>query len=468
VTADLPTPVRNAILAQGELYEVGGSVRDRLMKVPLYDRDYLVQGIPMPELVELLNRHGHADWVGRSFGVVKFTFRSEVRGPRHTVDMALPRRERSTGPGHREFEVDYDPDLPLEEDLRRRDFTVNAMAVRLRDDTLIDPCGGQQDLKAHLLRLIFPEAFREDPLRMLRALGLVARFGFALDADLETRLRADVQLLREVSPERIAEEFSKIFLLAQTPSPALRLLESTRLLDVILPEMRPMVACDQPGPYHAYDVFEHTCRTVDAAPPRLAVRWAAFLHDVEKPRTKAVLDDKVTFYNHENLGARTAEVILKRLRCGHDLVEHVAVLIERHLFNTDMGEKGLRRLIRAVGVERMPDLLALRRADVVGQGMGAGTVDVDEFEARVRSEVEAKPPFSRNDLAVDGNDLMQELSLPPGPRLGEMLDFLLERVLDEPQKNDRPTLLRWAREYMDRGAVLMVPLILGSLTFLGG
>jgi putative nucleotidyltransferase with HDIG domain len=468
VTVDLPAPVRDAILARGEVYEVGGSVRDRLMGVPLYDRDYLVQGIPMPELVELLNRHGHADWVGRSFGVVKFTFRTDPRGSRHTVDMALPRRERSTGPGHREFDVDYDPELPLEDDLKRRDFTVNAMAMSMRDDKLIDPFGGREDLKARRLRLIFPEAFREDPLRMLRALGFVARFGFALDAELETRLRANVELLREVSPERIAEEFSKMFWLADTPGPALRLMERTGMLDVILPEMRPMVGCDQPGPYHAYDVFEHTCRTVDAAPPRLAVRWAALLHDIEKPRTKAVLDDKVTFYNHENLGARTAKDILGRLRYGHDLADHVAVLIERHLFNTDMGEKGLRRLIRAVGVDRMPDLLALRRADVAGQGVGASTDDVDEFEARVTAEIEAKPPFSRNDLALDGNDLMQELSLPPGPRLGEVLDFLLERVLDEPHKNDRPTLLRWAREYLDRGAALTVPAILGSLTFLGG
>jgi tRNA nucleotidyltransferase (CCA-adding enzyme) len=242
----------------------------------------------------------------------------------------------------------------------------------------------------------------------------------------------------------------------------------TGMLDVLLPELRAAVGCEQPGPYHAFDVWEHSLRTVDACPARPALRWAALLHDVEKPSTKEVSDGKVTFYNHERLGAHTARSILSRLRYGRDLTEHVAVLIERHLFNTDMGDKGLRRLIRAVGPDRMADLLDLRRADVVAQGTGGRTDDVDEFERRFRAELAAQPPFTRSDLAVDGHDLMVNLDLTPGPRLGEVLDFLLERVLDEPNKNDRDTLLAWAREYLKRGTVLVAPFIMASAAISGG
>lgn len=468
MTPQLPLEVRDAILSRGELYEVGGSVRDLKMGVPLHDRDYLVRGISMTDLVKLLRPFGHADWVGRSFGVIKFTFTGDDSDSTCTVDIALPRREQSTGPGHKEFDVDYDPDLSLEDDLRRRDFTVNAMAIDMRDGSLIDPFGGQEDLSQCRLKLIFPEAFTEDPLRMLRALGLVARFDFLLDPVLKDKLSANRLLLREVSAERIAEEFSKILVRATAPSTALRLMESTGILDVLLPELRPTVGCDQPGPYHAYDVFEHTCRTVDAAPRRLALRWAALLHDIEKPATKQVTKSKATFYNHEVLGARTAALVLGRLRYGRDIIEHVTVLIQSHLFNTDMGDKGLRRLIRRVTPDRMPDLFDLRRADVKGMGMGGETDDVDEFEVRFQAEIDAKAPLNRSDLVIDGHELMNELKIAPGKKLGEVLDYLLERVLDEPVNNEKSALVDLARKYLDRGAVLAASAVFGTLTCMGG
>jgi putative nucleotidyltransferase with HDIG domain len=468
MNVELPAPLRSALLAAGRLYEVGGSVRDRYLGRPLYDRDYLVTGIPLPDLERLLSRFGYADLVGRSFGVVKFTFHPPDSERAVTVDIALPRRERSTGPGHRDFEVDFDPSLPVEDDLVRRDFTVNAMAIDLATGDLIDPTGGRRDVEERRLRLISPSAIEEDPLRMLRALGLVARFGFSLDPPLEAALHSRAGLLREVAPERIAEEFTKILTLAPRPSPALRLMETTGILDVLIPELRDSAGCDQPGPYHAYDVFEHSLRVVDAAPPRLALRWAALLHDVEKPRTREIREDKVTFYNHEVLGAETARKILSRFRYGHELAAHVEVLIERHLFNTDMGDRGLRRLVRAVGVDRMDDLLDLRRADVEGQGMGAPTDDVDLFAARLAELLAAQPPFTRSELAVDGHALMETFGLPPGPKLGRTLDFLLERVLDEPEKNDRETLLKWAAEFLHRGVALAAPALLYAVALLGG
>jgi len=467
MTPELPGPARAAILAQGELYEVGGSVRDRLLGRLPYDCDYLATGIPLDDLVRLLSRFGYADWVGRSFGVIKFTFR-ERDAESTTVDIALPRKEKSTGSGHRDFEVEFDPALPIEEDLVRRDFTVNAMAINLRTDALVDPTGGRADLEARRLRLIFPAAFTEDPLRILRALGLVARLNFTLDPDLRRSLEAHVEQLGGVAPERVAEELTKILTLAEKPGPALRLMAETGVLDVLIPELRPAVGCDQPGSYHAFDVFEHSLRVVDAAPTRLALRWAALLHDVEKPRTKEVKGDKVTFYNHEILGAETARQVLNRLRYGHDLSAHVAVLIERHLFNTDMGDRGLRRLVRAVGTDRIDDLLDLRRADVVGQGMGGSAEDVDLFALRIRALLDARPPFTRSELAVDGHALMEAFDLEPGPELGETLNYLLDRVLDEPEHNDRETLLRWAAAYLHRGLAVAAPVLLSAVALLGG
>jgi len=448
------------------VYEVGGSVRDRCLGRPPLDYDYLVRGIELETLVEHLRAHGHADWVGRSFGVIKFTFDSPG-GERTTVDVALPRSERSTGSGHRDFDVTYDPTLPVETDLGRRDFTVNAMAMRLADGALLDPFGGRADLEAGRLRLVFPAAFEEDPLRLLRALGLAARMGLLPDDELQVGLVRCAPLLAEVSAERIAEELTKLFVQADRPSVALRLMRDTGILGVLLPEMVDTVGCEQTGPYHAYDVFEHTCHTVDASPRRLEVRWAALLHDACKPETREVRDGKLTFYNHEHLGADVVRHVLTRLRYGRDLVDRVAVLVERHLFNTDMGDRGLRRLMRAVGPDHMQDLLDLRRADVQGQGMGAPTLDVDHFQERVESEILARRPFSRADLAVDGGVLMAELGLSPGPQLGKLLDFLLDRVLDEPGNNDRATLLAWAREYMHFEGALLACAVFG-LAFRGG
>lgn len=466
MSARLPDEVVAALQEAGEVYEVGGSVRDRLLGREPLDCDYLVRGVALPDLVELLRPYGFADWVGRSFGVVKFTFDSP-EGTRSTVDLALPRRERSTGPAHRDFEVQYDPGLPVEADLGRRDFTVNAMAVRLSDGVLIDPFGGKEDLAAGRLRLVFPEALEEDPLRMLRAFGLAARLDLEPDPELLAEARRHAPWLKEVSPERVAEEFSKLWVEAHHPSTSLRLMRDTGALEVLLPEMKATVGCDQTGPYHAYDVFEHTCHTVDAAPPRLEVRWAALLHDVAKPATREFRDGKLTFYNHEHLGASVARRVLGRLRYGRELEDQVAVLIERHLFNTDMGDRGLRRLIRAVGPDQMGDLLDLRRADVHGQGMGGSTDDVDVFERRVQAEISARRPFSRSDLAIDGHALMNELAVPSGPRLGRILDYLLERVLDEPEQNRRETLLGWARDFIEFDAALVACTVLG-MAFVGG
>jgi tRNA nucleotidyltransferase (CCA-adding enzyme) len=447
----LKDEVVQAILAEGHLYEVGGCVRDSLMRrrVDAKDRDYLVCGMTLDRLQALLGRYGRVDLVGKSFGVIKFTPYDDAVRPSPTYDVSLPRKEISTGPHHREFAVDFDPSLPVESDLARRDFSINAMARDLGDGTIIDPFDGRADIDRGLIRMVNPQAFVEDPLRMLRAVQFAARFEFEIEPATYRALVDNVDLLATVSPERIAEELNKMLLRAEHPSIGLRLMRETGLMKHIIPELEATVGCDQPGGFHAYDVFEHTLRIVDASPPRLQLRLAALFHDVTKPEHKRLTDTGATFYGHEVSAAVVAKNVLRRLRYANDIIHDVCLLVEKHMFTTDVGPKGLRRFIRKIGQRLIPDLLDLRRADVKAQGMGGSTEDVDKFEQEIRDEINRKPPFGRSDLALNGSDLIELFNLEPSPLVGDVLDFLMEKVLDNPEDNTRETLIDYARQYLE-------------------
>ncbi|MFQ5499820.1 MAG: CCA tRNA nucleotidyltransferase, partial [Candidatus Zixiibacteriota bacterium] len=357
----------DAINNRGRIYEVGGVVRDRLFSgdVVTKDRDYLVTGIPYNELSTLLSKYGRVDLVGRSFGVIKFTQFND--GEAHTFDISLPRNEISTGPGHRDFEVSFDPELPVEEDLGRRDFTVNAMAVDLATGRLIDPLGGRDDLERGQLRMVSDNSFVEDPLRMVRAVQFAARFDLSIEEATLAAMNLHAELIGSVSQERIAEEIAKLLTRASKPSIGLRLMQEAGLLSHVIPELETCVAVDQPGSYHKYDVFEHTMHIIDCCRPQLRLRLAALFHDITKPQHKQIVEKGATFYGHESSGARTARQVMRRLHFSNDLISDVQILVERHMFTTDVSQKGMRRLIRRVGVPLIFDLLDLRRADVVAQ-----------------------------------------------------------------------------------------------------
>lgn len=442
------------ILREGRIFEVGGFVRDSLLRQALAfkDHDYLVTGIPFDHLQKILKRFGRVDLVGRSFGVIKFTpyDREEHTDNSGTCDISLPRAEKSTGPAHTDFEVDFNPDIPVEEDLLRRDFSINAMARDLDGGQLVDPYGGLADLRAGIIRMVSENSFREDPLRMLRAVQFAARFEFTIEPKTYQELVESVDLIASVSPERIAEELNKMFVRAEKPSIGLRLMQETGLLRYIIPELEDAVGCEQPGGYHKYDVFEHTLRIVDACPPRLHVRLAALFHDITKPVHKRLTDTGATFYGHESSGAKVAGNVLRRLRYSNDIIHDVSLLVERHMFTTDVGPKGLRRFIRRIGQRLIPDLLDLRRADVIAQGMGGTTEDVDEMERAIAEEIERKAPFSRSDLKVNGRDIIELFGLKESPVVGEVIDYLMEQVLDNPDDNERETLIRLAGNYVKK------------------
>jgi tRNA nucleotidyltransferase (CCA-adding enzyme) len=448
--AGLSNDVIKKILERGKIYEVGGAVRDRYISpiLPDKDKDYLVTGIPMEDLCSLLGEFGKVDLVGKSFGVIKFLPYRKYDGEA-AFDIALPRKEYSTGPGHKDFKVEFDHNLGVEEDLRRRDFTINAMAQDLSAKRLVDPLGGKEDIKKRLIRITNPNSFRDDPLRMLRAVQFAARFEFDLEKSTLESLRENVDLISFVSPERIQEELNKLLLKAKFPSTGFRLMQKTGLLKRIFPELEAGIGVDQPGGYHAYDVFEHSIQTADHAPRELVIRLAALFHDLAKPECRELTEEGSTFYGHDKKGARASKRILERLRYSNQIIEKVTLLVDKHMFTTGVTDKGVRRLIRKMGQELVFPLLDLRRADVVAQGKGGETKDVDELEERIRLEIERKPPFGVKDLEVNGNDIMQEFNLSPSPLVGQILNHLLEMVLDDPDLNKKEVLLKEAKIFLE-------------------
>jgi tRNA nucleotidyltransferase (CCA-adding enzyme) len=445
----LSQQIVRAILEKGQIYEVGGAVRDRYISpiLPDKDKDYLITGIPMEELCSLLSRFGKVDLVGKSFGVIKFLPFKRHDGE-HVFDVALPRKEYSTGPGHKDFKVEYDHTLPVEDDLSRRDFTINAMAEDLATGKLVDPLNGRKDIKRRLIRIANPNSFRDDPLRMLRGIQFAARFEFELEKETLDSLRENADLISTISPERIQEELNKLLVKAKYPSAGFRLMQQVGLLEKILPELAGAVGVTQPGGYHAYDVFEHSILTADSAPRELVIRLAALLHDVSKPESKVPTESGATFYGHEKKGARVAKRALQRLRYSNQIVERVTLLIDKHMFTTGVTDKGVRRLIRKMGEELIFSLLDLRRADVIAQGKGGTTGDVDELEERIKLEIERQPPFGLKDLEIGGNDIMKAFDIPPSPLVGQVLNYLLELVLDDPEVNQKDRLMKEAEFFL--------------------
>ncbi len=451
----LPLDARLAqVLPLGRLYAVGGRVRDEIraelegVQTPALDSDYVVVGLTLDELADRLRAIGRVDVVGASFAVLKLT----VDGV--TVDVATPRRERSVGLGHRDFEIETGPQVKLEEDLGRRDFRMNMIARALPSGEIVDPLGGKADIRARRIDIVTPEAFREDPLRMLRAAQFAARFDYRVTPALRDAMAAAAGLVTTVSAERVYDELLKL-LSAGKPSIGFELLQETGVLAHLWPELAEGVGVEQ-NEWHAYDVWRHSLATLDATPPgNVVVRLAALLHDVGKPRTK----DGPHFYRHEIVGAEMARAMLERFRFPHDVAEATEHLVRQHMYSADPGlsDAGLRRFIRRVGPKNIEHLFDIRHADIRGSGLPERDGANLAFEARVRAEIARKPAFSIRELAIDGDDVIAALvrrgEAAPGfkgdERVGAALRWLFEQVTDEPERNERTLLLRILEQYLD-------------------
>ena len=416
-------------------YVVGGSVRDVLLGRSVSDWDLATSA--RPELVATLLPEAAYE---NRFGTVG------VRRADGVHEVTTFRRDHAYADHRRPHRVEFT--TRLEADLARRDLTVNAIAWGGPGDAdttgIVDPEGGLVDLAAGRLRAVGDPVtrFEEDALRMVRTVRLAAQLEFGIEALTLAAISTHARLAAHLSGERLAVELEKL-LAAERPSIGLRLLGSTGLLAVILPELEAQRGLPQdkvPGE----DLWDHTIRTVDAAPAsRPVVRLAALLHDVGKPATFA--DGR--FVGHDAVGAELATAILRRLRVPRETSARVVELVRWHMFGYEAGwsDAAVRRFIRKVGADTIDDLLALRAADDAGSGLDGRDPSLDELRRRIADQLAAEVALDRGALAIDGHDLIAELGLAPGPRLGRVLDELLERVVAEPSLNDRATLLLLAQ-----------------------
>ena len=418
-------------------YVVGGSLRDTLLGREAKDWDLATAALP-ERTVALFPGAVYEN----KFGTVA------VR----TGDPAVPEVEITTFRSDHDYadfrrphRVEFRDSIEL--DLVRRDFTVNAMAWGAEPGEaprLVDPHGGQADLAAGTLRTVGdPEQrFEEDALRMVRAIRLAATLAFDVETATLAGIHAKADNVRHLSGERIATEITSL-LAADRPSIGLRLMADTILLPAISPELAAQQGVPQnkvPGE----DLWDHTLRSVDGAAKEPArIRLAALLHDIGKPLTMA--DGR--FLGHESVGAELADALLERWRWPVTERQRVVRLIRHHMFGyqSTWSDAAVRRFIAKVGPEHLPDLFLLREADHIGSGREADAGGLGELRARVAAELAAGVALDLSGLTVNGSDLMSELGVPPGPDLGRLLDWLLERVIAEPAVNTREGLLDLAR-----------------------
>jgi tRNA nucleotidyltransferase (CCA-adding enzyme) len=443
--ASAPAPVRQVIdrlAVEGcAAYVVGGSLRDALLGRTPADWDLATDAQP-DRLVRIFPGSVYEN----RFGTVAVRHGDEV------FEITTFRTEHEYADFRRPHRVEFGSDVLA--DLARRDFTVNAMAWGrepgdgLDDERarlhLVDPHAGLTDLGGRRLRAVGDPAarFREDALRMIRAVRLAATLEFEIEPVTLAAIATHAELARHLSGERVGAELDKL-MAAPRPSVGLRMLESTGLLAVVLPELADQRGIPQ-NKVEGDDLWDHTLRTVDAAPAdRPVVRLAALLHDIGKPSTLS----GGRFHGHEALGAEMALRLLRRLRHPRAVAERVAHLVRHHMFviEADASDAAVRRFIVRVGRPALDELFELRAADDAGSSLEGDGGALEALQRRVSEVLEAQVALDRGDLAVDGHDLMRELGLEPGPRLGRMLDELFERVVTDPALNDRPTLLLLAQ-----------------------
>jgi tRNA nucleotidyltransferase (CCA-adding enzyme) len=442
----IPRVVRElATVFHGAGYQchlVGGAVRDMMMGREHTDFDIATDALPA-QVSALFRR---VIPTGIKHGTVTVLFKGT------TFEVTTFRTEADYLDGRRPSTVRFAPSIF--DDLARRDFTINAMAYDLRADQMNDPHHGMADLAGRTLRAIGDpaERFREDGLRPLRACRFAAQLSFTVEERTKAAIPGSLEVLAKVSAERVRDELLRT-LEAPLPSVGLSLMEETGILRVTLPELLEGVGVIQ-GSYHCYDVFTHSLYACDAAPRSSpTLRLAALLHDIGKPRARAVdAEGRPTFHAHEQISAEIAERVLLRLKLPNATVSEVTHLVAHHMFNyqEQWSDAAVRRLIARVGESKIALIIALRRADQIGtcrENAEAFPRGLVEFSRRVDEVLAQGRAFTIRQLAVSGNDLMERLGVAPGPKIGVILNELLQSVLDDPALNEPEKLLEIAEKF---------------------
>lgn len=422
------------------LYLVGGCVRDALIGEIQQDFDFATNATP-EQVIKITSGFADNLWlVGIKFGTVGL----EKAGSK--VEITTFRQEVYV-PDSRHPQVKFAPTIKT--DLSRRDFTINAMAIKVPEGELVDPFNGLADLAAAKIRtpLTAEQSFTDDPLRMLRALRFVATLGFSLAEEVVSGIVSLKDRLQIVAKERVKEELAKL-LTGAYPAKAVALMVATGLSENIIPELTQLAKLRDPAHRHK-DVLKHTLKVLEAVPPELVLRLAALFHDIGKPATIIVDADGVHFYHHEVVGAKITRRRLRELRFPVKIIEEVTKLVELHMrfhtYRLGWSDKAIRKYIREVGAERLPKLNQLVRADCTTQNPFLArkfSYLLDELEQRI-AVLEAEEESAKIRPPLDGHEVMELLNLKPGPLVGKILQLLLEARLEDKIKTKKE-----AQEYL--------------------
>ena len=433
----LPKEVKN-ILDKFEknnfqIYIVGGAVRDLLMKKAVSDWDFTTDAKP-EEILKFLpegfydNKFGTVG-ISSDLGVLEITtMRKEgiYKDHRHPLQVSWTNK--------------------IEDDLARRDFTINAIALSSGGE-MVDPFNGQDDIRNKIIKAVGDpdQRFNEDALRLMRAIRIATELDFEIDLKTFQAIKENAHLIKEIAFERIRDELLKI-LASMNPYIGTIKLKESRVLQIILPELESCFGIVQEGPKHdrVYDIGEHSLLTLKHTPSNdPLVRFAALLHDIGKVDTvKTAPDGNVTFYNHDVVGGNLILKIAKRFNLSKKEADKLYRLVRWHLFTVDENQtdSAIRRFIKNVGVENIEDMMALRIGDRLGGGtQKAVSWRMEKFEERIKEVL--KKPFSISDLKVNGKDVMKTLNIKPGPKVGEILNKLFEEVSEDSSKNKKELLL---------------------------
>jgi len=424
-----------------ECFLIGGSVRDLLLNMDVYDYDFATNARP-EEILPLFKKviptgikHGTVSVLleGTSFEVT--TYRADGK----YLD------------GRRPESISFSK--TLEEDVKRRDFTINGLAYDLVNKEIIDYVQGIEDLDKKIIKTIGNplERFSEDGLRCYRACRLAAKLNFKIEEQTSSSISQTIPIAKKVAIERIRDEFKKT-LEAETPSLGIEALRKFGLLKTFLPELASCYQVFQ-NKYHLYDVYYHSLYSCDAAPANFwYLRLAALFHDIGKPITKhSKKEGENTFYNHEVVGAKITRRIMRRLKFSNEEISKVNNLVINHMFHytDDWTDGAVRRFIKKVGLENINDLFLLRLADRKGNGSREGfPLPIKRLQERIKKIIAEENALSVRDLKIDGTLIMNHFGLKPGRIIGEVLKFLLDLVLDNPELNKEQVLLEKSQDFL--------------------
>lgn len=434
--------VLNKLNTKGYIsYLVGGCVRDLLLgKTP---KDYDICTVAIPDEIKMVFSDNKVIDTGLKYGTVT------VLTNNTPIEITTFRKDGNYSDGRRPDKVSFGTSVL--QDIERRDFTINGLLFD--GENIHDYTKGRTDIKKRRINTIgkADNRFREDSLRMMRAIRFSCQLEFEITQHVLDSIKKNSESIKNVSQERIRDELVKI-LLSNYPARGIELLKETDLLKYILPELDKCIGFDQKNKHHCKNVYSHILKVLDSVPNNLEIRLAALLHDIAKPVTFTIGEDREGhFYSHHTEGYGMTKGILKRLKFDNDTIQNVSILVKEHMSRyPKLRCSTVKKLINRVGKENMENLINLQIADIIGSKPPYDFEDIIELRKEVERIINAKEPLSLKDLAINGHDLMK-LGMKPGKEMGLMLNYLMQIILEEPEFNTKDKLIFQVEQLLKDG-----------------